>query len=426
MSGLNTTNKSKPMTQEIIDVLIIGAGPSGLSAAIELRKQGVGRVVVLEREQEAGGIPRHCGHPPFGFREFSRVYTGPQYAMKLVETALVSGVKIALSTTVVKAKEGGKLLISNNDGIQEISARRVIYATGVRETPRSARLISGKRPIGVINTGALQSYVYLKERKPFKRPVIIGTELVAFSAIQTCRHAGIKPVAMIEEANNPVARWPVSLFARFTQVPLYLDTKLLSIEGEKRVESVIVEDSNGKQRNIECDGVLFTGNFTPESTLARSGHLTIDQGTGGPLVNQYGQCSDPVYFAAGNLLRPVETAGWSWKEGRQVANCVAHDLKGDLPHGDLDWNEIQLFSNSPNIKLFMPQRIALPNDKIGMKHIQLRFNYRAKGKLVAKDGATILYEKLMSVYPERRVLISINELIANCKANKLELEFIEV
>ncbi len=420
------------MNQPKIDVLIIGGGPSGLSAAIELKKQGVEQVVVLEREQQAGGIPRHCGHPPFGFREFSRVYTGPQYAKKLVEEAYLSGVIIELSTTVVEVLKDGQLLISHDSGIELMSAKRVIYATGVRETPRSARLISGKRPVGVINTGALQSYVYLKKRRPFKYPAIIGSELVSFSAIQTCRHAGIQPVVMIEESSKPLARWPASLFARFARVPLYLNTRLVSIQGDKRVENIVIEDISGAQRSIDCDGVLLTGQFTPESTLGRSGHLVIDNKTGGPVVNQFGQCSDPAYFATGNLLRPVETAGWSWKEGRQIANCVVQDLNKKLPVKS-NQNSVQLYSDSPNIKLFMPQILTLPHSKIGMKHIQLRFSHRAKGKLQvidsridnAIDGERVIYEKQLSVYPERRVLISISDVLANANSKLLELRFEE-
>ncbi len=416
------------MNKPEIDVIIIGAGPAGLSAAVELKKQGIARVVVLERETQAGGIPRHCGHPPFGFREFSRVYTGPQYARKLVETALQAGVEIRTSTTVVQALPNARLQLSSETGVEEISAKRIIYASGVRETPRSARLISGTRPLGVINTGALQSHVYLKQRRPFKHPAIIGTELVSFSAIQTCRHAGIQPVVMLEATDKPVARWPASLFARFSKVPLYLNTKLIRIEGDKQVEGIVVEDINGVQRTINCDGVLLTGKFTPESTLGRCGHLVIDQNTGGPQVNQFGRCSDPTYFAAGNLLRPVETAGWSWKEGHQVANCVVHDLNGKLPDSleSNAENQIQLLSKSANIKFFMPQLISLPHTKVGMKHIQLRFKHRATGILKVLDGSSVLYAKRLKVYPERRVLISIGEAIADCHSNRLELVFEEL
>ena len=193
------------------NVAIIGGGPAGLSAAIELKKRGVSRVAVLDREPHAGGIPRHCGHLAFGMREFKRILTGPDYARRLVQAAQDAGAEIYTVVTVAEARPGGELLIITERGTGKISADRIIYATGVRETPRSARLISGNRPQGIMNTGALQSMVYLKNRKPFNCPVIIGTELVSFSAIMTCRHARIRPVAMIEEAPQVTARWPASL-----------------------------------------------------------------------------------------------------------------------------------------------------------------------------------------------------------------------
>ncbi len=313
----------------MIEVIIIGAGPAGLSAGVALKQAGVGRVVVLERETQAGGIPRHCGHPPFGMVEFKRIYTGPQYARRLVETAMAAGVEIRLATNVVEVlpgwqdgRQGGKLLVTSNGGVETLSARRIIYATGTRETPRSARLISGSRPLGVINTGALQTMVYLKNRKPFKRPVIVGTELVSFSALYTCRHMGIKPVAMIEENAWITTRAPLALSAPIMGVPLYRRTRLVAIHGGQRVSGVEVEDAKGK-RLIECDGVVLTGQFTPEASLARVGHLQMDAETGAPVTDQYGRCSDPVYFAVGNVLTPLKTAGKSWREGRKIGRLVA-------------------------------------------------------------------------------------------------------
>ena len=297
-----------------IDVAIVGGGPAGLSAAIELKRSGVAHVVVLERETEAGGIPRHCGHPPFGMREFARILTGPRYARKLVETAVHAGVDIRTSTTVVKALPGAGLLIATDRGAQKINARRVIYATGVRETPRSARMISGNRPRGVLNTGVLQAMVYLNGHRPFKRPLIVGTELVSFSSIQTCRHAGISPVAMIEENGEAVARWPTAIFAKITSVPVHYNSRLVAIKGQDTVVAAVVENAQGESLEIACDGVILTGRFTPEASLSTCGHLRVDSGTGGPEVDQFGRCSDPAYFAAGNVLRPVETAGWCWNE----------------------------------------------------------------------------------------------------------------
>ena len=336
--------------QESCDVAIIGAGPSGLSAATMLKKSGIQRIVVLEREAEAGGIPRHCGHPPFGIREYQRVLTGPAYAKKLVETAQSAGVNIALKTTVTMLGSGGELSIVSPAGLRKLTAKRVLLATGIRETPRSARLVSGNRALGICTTGALQSMVYLKNRIPFRRPVVVGTEIVSFSALLTCRDASFQPVAMLEEKLRPSVRWPIYELTRWFGVPLYLQTEIINILGNERVEAVQVSDKNGKVRDIACDGVLFTGQYTPESNLARISHLTLDSETNSPDVDEFGRCSDPVYYAvgnvvqppcnqakvpiyyvAGNLPNPVDNAGQCWSQGRAAAKNIVKDLAGNLP-----------------------------------------------------------------------------------------------
>lgn len=421
--------------REQIDVAIIGGGPAGLSAAIELKRFGVKQIIVLERESEAGGIPRHCGHYPFGMREYKQLLTGTQYAKKLVRSAIKAGVNILTSTSVIEVKQGGTLAIVSNQGMREISAKRVIYATGVRETPRAARLVSGSRPLGVVNTGALQAMVFLEKQKPFERPVIIGSELVAFSAIQTCKHAKISPVAMIEEAKNVTAQWPIQYYTKLAGLPLRLETKLTKIisdESNIKVSAIEVENSKGEKQIIECDGVIFTGQFTPEASLARCGHLQIDDATNGPIVDQYGRCSDPVYFAAGNILRPVETSGWSWNEGRQIGQIVANDLAGKLPSPD---NFIKIITASEIIKYAMPHKLSLDNNRAndikngmhnGMKNLQLRFTKRAKGYLVASINKKEIYRKKLTVFPEKRVLIPMQELTDNANAKQIILSFEEI
>ncbi len=405
---------------EFIDVAVIGGGPAGLCAAAELKRRGVANVTVLEREAQAGGIPRHCGHPPFGMREFKRILTGPHYAARLVQSALEAGVDIRTSTTVVEARKGGELRIAANHGIRKIRARRVIYATGVRETPRSARLIPGMRPLGVLNTGALQAMVYLKALRPFRNPVIMGTELVAFSAIKTCLHGSIRPVAMIESAGQVTARWPVALYARLCGVPLQLETRLVGIEGKDRVSSVVLEDKAGRQSRMVCDGVLVTGKFTPESALARCGHLAIDPASGGPVVDQFGRCSDPVYFAAGNILRPVETAGWSWNEGRQCAALIADDLAGKLPSPA---KKVTITASSPLIKFVMPQILCLPQRASAMQSLQLRFHAPATGQLKIISDNGIIWQKRLRVFPERRVLVPLAPLVKQIRGGQIELRF---
>lgn len=381
------------------DLVIVGAGPAGLSAALEARRLGIGRVLVLDREAEAGGIPRHCGHPPYGVREFGRLMTGPAYARRLVAAAREAGVSIRTGATVVALAPGPRLTVSCDAGLEEIAPRRVLLATGVRETPRSARLVGGTKPGGVMNTGALQGLVYLKGERPFRRPLIVGTELVAFSAILTCRHAGIRPVAMVEEEGRATARWPAALFPRLLAIPLLTRTRLEAVEGTRQVEAAVLRGPHGAARRIECDGVILTGRFRPDAVLVRASHLVLDSFSGGPQVDQFGRTSDPSVFAAGNLLRPVETAGWSFREGRAAARALARDLAGDLPPAA---PALTIRPAADALAYAVPQRIV-PGARGGA--LQLRAARPIRGRLsLVVDGAEVA-GRTVDTRPERRLLL---------------------
>ena len=366
------------------DVAIVGGGPAGLGAALALRRFGVQRVLVLEREPEAGGVPRHCGHPPFGMREFGRVLTGPAYAKRLVDQAVAAGVDIKTGHSVVAVEPGGRIRLTTQDGPAVVEARRAIIATGVRESSRHARLLSGDRPLGVVTTGTLQAMVYLKNQVPFRRPVIVGTELVSLSSLLTCRKAGIRPVAMIEANARATARQALALLPRLLGIPVHYGAELLEIRGGPRVESVTLRLANGGAATIACDGVLLTGCFVPEAALVRGGHLELDPGSGGPVIDQFGRCSDPTWFAAGNVLRPVETAGWSFREGRRIGACVADDLAGGLPTS----GRVLPIARGSGIKLVVPQRLTLPLGRGGLDHLQLRVDQAGRGRLDLQPTAS--------------------------------------
>ena len=401
------------MTAEHWDVVVIGAGPAGLAAATELRRQGIARVLVVDREAEAGGIPRHCAHSPFGLREFRRLMTGPAYARRLVRTAAAAGVEIRTRVTVAAIRPGSgasgpELDVSTPDaGLGVIHARRVLVATGVRETSRAQRLIGGTKPGGVLSTGALQGLVHLDHLKPFSRPVVVGTELVSFSALLTCRQAGMRPVAMVTPGQGTIARWPAGLLPRLLGVKLLTGTELLAIEGRDRVSGVTLRDSRGAEHLVEADGVVVTGGFRPEATLFAGSHLARDLATGGPVIDEFGRCSDPAVFAAGNLLRPVETAGWSWKEGRRTGRAIALDLAGRLPAaGGL---EVRV-AGAP-LRFALPQLIA--GGRPGMRvhdHLQFRVDSRVAGRLVLTDDGREIWSQRLRSRPERRILVPIDAL----------------
>ena len=389
------------------DVIIVGGGPAGVAAAVELRRQGVGRVVLLEREAQLGGATRHCSHSPFGMLDFHRVYFGAAYGRRLEAEAARAGVEVRTGHSVVRLIAGGRVELATPHGVETLQARRLLIATGARETPRAARLISGDRPIGVVTTGALQSYVAFHGLMPFRRPLIVGSELVSLSAVLTCLSHGARPVAMIEPGPHPLAPAPLMWFPRAMGIPFHCGADLLDIHGATRVEDVTLRLRDGTLQKLACDGVLLTGRFTPESALLLQSAIGVEPGSSGPAIDPYGRTADPQLFAAGNLLRAVETAGWSFREGRAVGRAIAEDLAGEGDAG-LGGEALLPVTFDPPVKLVVPGLIRRGSRGApAFPDFQLRFARQACGRLsLALDGRE-MWAQEKTWRPERRIVLPI-------------------
>lgn len=378
------------------DVVILGAGPAGLSAAAELKRLGHRDIVILDREKTGGGIPRHCGHTGYGLLQFGRLMTGPDFAKRLVDQ--VADLDLRLGHTVLKLEPNGRIQTTGPNGPETFQAQKVLLALGARETPRSARLVSGTRPWGVMNTGALQQFAYLRGKAPFQRPIIIGTELVAFSSLLTLGHVGVKAVAMLETRNRITAQRPGDWVARIAfGVPVLTGCSDLAILGQGKVEGISFK-RNGKERVLEGDGVVFTGQFRPETGLLTQSHLEIDPGTRGPVIDQLYRCTDASYFAAGNLLRGIETAGQCYREGKSAAHAIHAALTDALP---VSTTPIRIEASGA-LSYVYPQRLTGrgPYDPLLFK---ARAREAVKGTLrVLADGREI-WSRPINVLPERRI-----------------------
>ena len=325
------------------DVLIIGAGPAGMAAALELKKLGVEDIVIAEREPEAGGIPRLCGHTGFGLRDFHWVMTGPAYAQKYRELAERAEIRIHSSTTITGWDSALIPLISHREhivnytspnGLGSIEAKSILLATGVRERPRAARLVPGTRPQGVFTTGSLQRFVYEHHLPVGKRAVIVGAEIVSLSVVLTLMHAGVRVLNMVTELPRHQLYLPIFLPAKVLYADILARTHILTnkrvtnILGRQRVEGIEITDlASGKAEIIECDTVVFTGDWIPENELARRGDVETIKPSLGPQVDSLFRTSQHGVFAAGNLLRGVETADWAALEGRSAARSIARFLE---------------------------------------------------------------------------------------------------
>ena len=393
-------------------VAIVGAGPAGLAAAAALTARGVRDIAIFDRDDTVGGLPRYCGHLGFGWEYSRRLEKGSAFIRRLLGEIDLSRAALHPRTTVLDIAPGPVLrVVGPETGLRELRPKALLVATGVRERPRAARLIPGARPErGVLTTGALQQMETRGVPVPGLRAVVIGSEHVAFSVLLTARHCGLKIVAMAEPGPR-VLSLPIAKTVAWTVfgVPVLLNTEIEEIQGRATVEAVVLRTPDGTRR-IPCDCVIFSGSFVPDAPLSEEGGLAIDPRTGGPVIDQFMRASEPGVFAAGNLLRPVESSGIAALEGARAGACIAAFLAGRLDGAQAD-AAIQL---GEGVRYLMPQRWAL--DAVDLPNARpLRPSLRVSADITARvvlnaGGVPVWQGGRRSLLRERRIAINLDAL----------------
>jgi thioredoxin reductase len=385
-----------------VDVLIAGAGPAGLAAAIELRRFGAGRVLVVDREAEAGGIPRHSAHAGYGLRDLHRVMTGPGYARHYAQAAARAGVQIRTQTTITGWPGPGSATLTSAEGIETVTAAAVLLATGCRERPRAARLVPGDRPHGVMTTGELQQRVYLHGQRLPGRALVVGAEHVSLSAMVTLAHAGADVVALVTDQprQQSYAAFALAAAARW-RTPVWTSTALRRVSGRARLDGVELADlRTGAVRFLACDTLVFTGDWIPDHELARLAGAEIDPGTRGPAVDTALQTSVPGVFAAGNLVHAAETADVAALGGRHAARYLAAALR---PGPLLRAQRIPLTVTAP-LRWISPNAIRVPGPPPPRGLFLLRSEaFQRLARLEVRQGDRVLATARARLVPERPV-----------------------
>lgn len=381
--------------------VVVGAGPAGLAAALELRRRGVAPVVLLEREADAGGIPRLAHHQGFGLRDLRRPLFGPDYARHYVRLARAAGVELLTETMVTGWSAAGDLELTSPHGRDTLGPGVLVLTSGCRERPRSARLVPGSRPAGVLTTGMLQQLVYRHGRRPGRRALIVGAEHVSFSAMLTLAHGGARVVGMVTERPRHQS---AALFragaALWFRVPLWTRTGVTAIHGQTRVAEVEVTDLvTGRVRSVPCDTVVFTADWVPDNELAIAAGIALDPGTRGPAVDAALRTSRPATFAAGNVLHGAETADVAALSGRHAGAAAARFLRGEA-----DWpaDRVPVVCETP-LGWIVPNAIALGREAPARGRFALRAGDFLRAPLIAieQDGRRLWRGRLARVGPGR-------------------------
>lgn len=387
------------MTAYDHDVAIIGSGPSGIAAATALSRNGIQNIVVYEREAHIGGIPRHTHHPSFGFFVFKRPMSGPAFIAAMRRRC--ADVRFQTNTTLTAIRAGGEFDIAMPAGIRTVCARHIILATGARETPRHARLISGLRPQGIMTSGALQQFIYGTKSRPFERPVIVGTELVSFSALWTLRSVGIKPVAMIEENPRITAYRASALLARVLGVPIHYNAKISDIGDVAELNRVTIDSPKTGQREIACDGIIFSGEFVGENSVLRASHLALCPDTQLPLVDQNWLSSDPAVSVIGNATHPADMGDQCYHEGLKAGTSVARLIAGKYSPTKAYIN----IRHDGRVKMTTPNILRQTGQGEISINISLHVRQPHTGQVRVSSGDDVLYQKFRRCMPARRITL---------------------
>ena len=404
------------MKVERHQAVIIGGGPAGLAAAIQLRQKGIDDVVVLEREHRTGGILRQCIHDGFGLTRFGETLSGPEYAQRFVDQAEELGIPCLTDTTVLSLAADRTVTASGPAGLKKFQGDAVILTMGCRERTRGALAIPGSRPAGIYTAGVAQEYINLRNLMVGREVVILGSGDIGLIMARrmTLEGAHVKGVYEVQPYPSGLPR-NIEQCLNDYNIPLHLSHTVTDIHGRERLEGVTISQVDeqfrpipGTEERVDCDTLILSVGLIPAGDIANGSGLAVDGRTKGAFVDEHYQTSIPGVFSAGNVLHVHDLVDFVSLEAEALASAAAEYLKeGSLPPCPL---EVKAGANVGHV---IPQRVS------GKRSFTLSLRVRKPLKgvtlTVTQNGREVLRRKFPKALPAEMVQLAI-------PAEKLEAE----